>query len=221
MNKQIEKSFILGFIISVLVMMTGFIGQCENISDRVFRLHILANSDSEEDQLLKMKVRNRIIEYSQNIFEKAENKLEAQMFTDIYLEEIREIAQKEIYDQGFDYPVSVELTNMYFNTRHYNNVTLPAGNYDALRILIGEGKGRNWWCVMFPPMCLPVAEEKQELAEVLNKTQMGIVTNVNEPKYEIRFKCVEMYESFRSNVNRLFSNACNKIDCVFTQFYNI
>ena len=84
-----------------------------------------------------------------------------------------------IRDRGYDYPVKVELTNMHFNTRVYETVTLPAGEYDALRVSIGEAQGHNWWCVMFPPMCLPAAEESKELQDVLDPAQMEIVEAVS------------------------------------------
>ena len=91
---------------------------------------------------------------------------------------------------------------MHFNTRKYDNLTLPAGNYDALRLEIGEGKGHNWWCVMFPPMCFGCSTSKQKLDTVLNSSESDIVTNEN--RYEIKFKCVEMYESFRSWLSKYF-----------------
>lgn len=197
--KIIEKSFLMGLIISILLQVTLFSGQCESISNKVLRLHILANSNSSEDQSLKLKVRDKILECSSNIFENVQDKNNAEKVAADQLETIKQIAQQEIYDQGFDYKVHVELTNMHFNTRHYNEVTLPAGNYDAVRVLIGEGKGKNWWCVMFPPMCLPAAEKSEELEDVLSEDEMNLVSNHS--KYEVRFKLVDWFEEVRDWFN--------------------
>lgn len=215
MKNEVEKSIILGFIISILVMMTGFVGQCEDISTRVFRLHILANSDSREDQELKLKVRDKLIEYSGNIFDHVHNKGEAELLLNNNLNEIQKVAQQEVYNQGYSYKVKVEMKNMYFNTRHYDEVTLPAGRYDSIRISIGDAKGKNWWCVMFPPMCLPIAEEKQELSEVLNDKQIDIVTNASELEYEVGFKFVEVYEEIIDFVCNAFESIIDYLSDIF------
>ena len=109
-------------------------------------------------------------------------------------QELREAAQDEVYRQGYSYPVSMELTHMYFTTRVYGETALPAGYYEALRVTIGAGAGHNWWCVIFPAMCLPVAEESQELDGVLNEEQMEIVEEGESAQYEIKFKALEWYE---------------------------
>lgn len=197
--KTIEKAVILGFIFTVLISITGFKANCDNIEKKVLRLHVLANSDTHEDQELKLKVRDRIISYSGDIFADVSDKIEAERLTKKNLFEIKRIAQDEVYKNGYDYPVNVELTNTHFNTRVYNDVTLPAGNYDALRVIIGDGKGKNWWCVMFPPMCLPAAEEKCELSEVLDDSELEIVSYGE--KYELKFKIVELFEELKDFVS--------------------
>lgn len=191
--KMIEKSIILAMILTVLFSFCGFAEQCENISDRVLRLHVLANSDSKEDQDLKLKVRDRILEESKDLLSGVTGKEEAKEKVEQALPAIQKIAEDEIQKQGYNYSVQVELTNMYFTTREYDTITLPAGEYDALRISIGKAEGHNWWCVIFPQMCLPAAEEKQELSDVLNAKQMEIV----EGKYELKFKTLEIYEQVR------------------------
>lgn len=197
--KTIEKAVILGFIFTVLISITGFKANCANIEKKVLRLHVLANSDAHEAQELKLKVRDRIISYSGDIFADVSDKIEAERLTKKNLFEIKRIAQDEVYKNGYDYPVNVELTNTHFNTRVYNDVTLPAGNYDALRVIIGDGKGKNWWCVMFPPMCLPAAEEKCELSEVLDDSELEIVSDGE--KYELKFKIVELFEELKDFVS--------------------
>ncbi len=195
--KTIEKALALALILTVLFSFTGFAEQCEDIPNRVLRLHVLANSDSEEDQALKLKVRDKILSAGAGMLDTAESREEAESIVAQSLPELQAAAEEEIKNQGYDYPVKVELTRMYFTTRQYETVTLPAGNYSALRVTIGEAKGKNWWCVMFPPMCLPAAEESAELQEVLNPSQMEIVTG-NSGGYEIKFKSVEIYEQIKS-----------------------
>ena len=189
-----EKAICLGLILAVLVSFTGFATQCEDIPDRVLRLHILANSDSEEDQALKLKVRDRIVTESAGLFDQVTDRESARAVVEKNMDALREAAQDEVYRQGYSYPVSMELTHMYFTTRVYGETALPAGYYEALRVTIGAGAGHNWWCVIFPAMCLPVAEESQELDGVLNEEQMEIVEVGESAQYEIKFKALEWHE---------------------------
>jgi stage II sporulation protein R len=191
-----RKALILAVVLMMLCTITGFAGQCETISDRVLRLHVLANSDSQEDQALKLKVRDKILECSAYMLDDAQDLNQAEALTEQNLQDIQKAAQEEVYRQGYDYPVKVELTNMHFNTRVYETVTLPAGEYDALRVSIGEAQGHNWWCVMFPPMCLPAAEESKELQDVLDPAQMEIVEGGSQ--YEVKFKTIEVLEDIKS-----------------------
>ena len=191
-----SKSLICGFIISILCSFVNFSGKCEGISDKVLRLHIIANSDSFEDQSLKLKVRDRILKDFGVEASKVNNMDDAEILVQENLERIKFSAQDEISRNGFNYDVNVELINMHFNTRVYTDVTLPAGNYDALRVTIGEAKGKNWWCVMFPPMCLPTAERKREISEVLDESESKIVTNFGD--YQIEFKIVEIFFNKRT-----------------------
>ncbi len=200
--KILEKALLAGLILSMVFSMMGFSYICNNIENKVLRLHVLANSDSAEDQDLKLKVRDKVLEYSGDIFSLANTKDEAEKITSEKIDEIRNVALEEIHNLGYDYDVKVELTNMYFNTRHYENVTLPAGRYDALRIIIGSGKGKNWWCVMFPSMCIPAAtEEQKDLSKVLNEEEIDLVEN--EEKYEVKFKCIEAFEYMKDYLENL------------------
>lgn len=191
-----KKSIICGFIVSVLCSFINFSGYCEDISNKVLRLHIIANSDSFEDQNLKLKVRDRILRDFKFETSGIKTVNEAEIFAEENIDTIKSIAQDEVFNNGFDYPVNAELVNMYFNTRIYTDVTLPAGNYDALRITIGEARGKNWWCVMFPPMCIPSAEKKIEINEVLNEPEIKIVTNFGD--YQVEFKIVEVFFKARN-----------------------
>ena len=136
-----------------------FAKQCEELPDRLFRLHILANSDSEEDQQLKYELRDYIMEDMKYVFEGCSDAEDAREAAKASLGDIAAKAQRFVYGKGYDYAVAVSVENTYFTTRSYGSLVVPAGNYDALRIVIGEGEGHNWWCVMFPPLCLGAVEE--------------------------------------------------------------
>ena len=141
-------------------------------------------------------MRDRVLSYSKDIFVDVADKKDAEKLTNDNLLAIKRVAQEEVLKNGYNYPVDVELKNTHFNTRVYDEVTLPAGNYDALRVIIGDGNGKNWWCVMFPPMCLPAAEEKCELSEVLDESELKIVSNKS--RYEVKFKVVELFEELKN-----------------------
>ena len=136
-----------------------FAEQCRELPDRLFRLHILANSDSDEDQQLKYDLRDFIMEDMEQVFIGCSTADEAREAAKAALPEITAKAQQFVQDKGYDYPVTLSVENIYFTTRSYGSLVVPAGNYDALRIVIGEGEGHNWWCVMFPPLCLGAVEE--------------------------------------------------------------
>lgn len=193
--KLFEKSLLCGLILSLLFSIVSFSGQCESISKKVFRLHIIANSDSVEDQELKLKVRNRILAQTKELFDTADSKYDAQKITEENLNEIIQIAQDEIRTNGYTYPVSAKVTNMHFNTRRYDTVVLPAGRYDALRIEIGKAEGKNWWCVMFPPLCVSTAQENKKLEDVLSDGELDLTQN--ETEYEFKFKVVEWFEEVK------------------------
>lgn len=200
--KLIEKCLLFGFFCAVLFSMLGFTAQCESIPDKVFRLHILANSDSAEDQALKLRVRDRILEESAGLMDGVSTREEAEAAAAQSLPKLQAAAEDEIRQAGYAYPVQAEITRMYFPTRQYESVTLPAGEYDALRITIGEAKGKNWWCVLFPALCLPVAENGAQLSDVLSSSQLDVVQG----NYEIRFKAVEWYEQLKDWLENLGGN---------------
>ncbi|MEE1281894.1 MAG: stage II sporulation protein R [Acutalibacteraceae bacterium] len=197
--KRFLKAVFTAFILSFIITQTFFTAECEEIPKNILRFHILANSDSEEDQALKIKVRDHILEKADDMFKNADNKTEAVHITKTNLKKIIGDAQQYVYSMGYDYKVSGEIVqDMYFDTRQYDNFTLPAGRYDAFRIIIGEGEGHNWWCVMFPPMCISMAEDNSDLAQVLTEEQMDIAEN--QTNYEYKFKIVEIYNKLREKL---------------------
>lgn len=194
--KLFIKSACIAFVLTVIYSMIPFQTECKEISDEVFRLHILANSDKDYDQELKLKVRDKVLIYTESLFEKAQSKEEAESLISNNLQDICNTAQKEVTDNGYDYSVTAQITKMYFTTRTYESYTLPSGMYDALRITIGSGEGHNWWCVMYPSICISSEESQDEAAkETFNDNQYDIVKN---EKYEYKFKIVEIFEKICS-----------------------
>lgn len=201
---RLVRAVALALVLSLVVSLCGFTGECTQIRERVLRLHVLANSNTEEDQALKLKVRDTVIATAANLFDTVSDEGEALVQAEQHLDEIQAAAQQRVYDEGYTYSVKAELCSMYFNTRHYDTVTLPAGVYDALRITIGEAKGKNWWCVVFPPMCVSAASEAAELSDVLDEEQQEIVTEPD--KYEVRFKIVEVIEDLTERFRHWFGH---------------
>ena len=195
--KTIEKALLLGCILTVAITFSGFAGTCETLPNEVLRLHVLANSDSEEDQALKLAVRDRILQEGSAVMDGVSNKEDAIEVAKEAIPALEKAAQEEIRERGYSYPVSIAIEKVYFPTRQYGDTTLPAGKYDALRVVIGSGEGHNWWCVLFPALCLPAAEDTPELSEVLTPGELDTVQGGE--KYEVRFKLWEMYEWVREN----------------------
>lgn len=144
------------FLLVILVLAKSQNGQAkvqQGIADQIIRFHVLANSDSEEDQAVKLKVKTKVVEYLQKQLTNCQSKEEAKAILRANFGKIQEIAAKVLKEEGFDYPVKVELATAYFPVKVYGDLTFPEGDYEALRVLIGEAKGKNWWCVMFPSLC--------------------------------------------------------------------
>ena len=194
--KLFVKSACIAFVLVVIYSLIPFQAQCDNISNDVFRLHILANSDSEYDQSVKLKVRDRVLEYSKSLFVSARSKEEAESLISQNLDNITRVAQNELKYLGCGQNVKAEIKKMYFTTRYYDSYTLPSGMYDALRVTIGSGKGHNWWCVMYPSICVSAASEQDEKAkQALDDGEYEIIKN---EKYSYKFKVVELFEMMKT-----------------------
>ncbi len=178
----------------------------KDLSSCVFRLHVIANSDSKEDQDLKYKVRDSLINYMNNLCANASNKLEAIDIANSHIEDFKSIAIKVIKDNGYNYDVSVEIGNFEFPTKSYGDISLPSGYYDALRVKIGSSSGQNWWCVMFPPLCfvdvtsgVVPEESKESLKNNLNDEDYSIISNDNNVT-NFKFKLVELFNNFNLKI---------------------
>ncbi|MCI7734340.1 MAG: stage II sporulation protein R [Dysosmobacter sp.] len=173
----------------------------DQLADKVVRLHILANSDSEEDQALKLRVRDRVLERATELLEQTGDRREAADVLQSHLPELERIAAEEISDCGYEYDVTAEVANTMFPTKEYDGFTLPAGEYLALRIIIGEGNGHNWWCVVFPPLCTTEAADvpASALAAGFDEEEVALVTEENEG-YVLKFKAMEWWEAIREKI---------------------
>ena len=171
-----------------------------DIANSVFRLHVIANSNSDVDQNLKYIVRDNLLEYMNTLCANCTSKEEAITIANVHIEDFKEIALNTIRDEGFDYSVNVSIGNFEFPTKHYGDISLPSGYYDALKVEIGEAKGQNWWCVMFPPLCFVDAssgvvpeESKENLENSLTDEEFSIVSdNEENPSFKLKFKILEI-----------------------------
>ncbi len=169
-----------------------------DIYNEAVRLHVLANSNTEEDQELKLKVRNCVLEVLKEKMSYAKTKDEAIKIINNNTAELKQAAIDCIEKYGYDYNVELTLTEEYYPTRIYAGVSMPKGRYTSLRILIGEATGRNWWCVLYPPLCTSAAEPKSTLSEAgFTPAQVRILTEGENPKYKIKFKFLEMFSSIK------------------------
>lgn len=169
------------------------------LASQVIRLHVLANSDSEEDQALKLEVRDRVLETTSALLAGETEPQAAAVLLDQHLDDIAQTAAQEISAQGHDDRVEVRLEQTWFPTRQYQGISLPAGNYLALRVLIGAAEGQNWWCVVFPNLCLPAVSERALEASTLTPGQISLLQE-EEASYVFRFKTLELWQSLKHHL---------------------
>lgn len=200
MKKIISTVVTIFFIVILLVKVQGveaanFISEnktpdnvsIEDISGKLIRFHVIANSDNEEDQNLKLKVRDKVLEYVQPLLKNSKNIEESREILNKENEKILEIAREVIKENGYNYSVESTLDKENFPVKTYGNITLPQGEYEAYRIIIGTGEGQNWWCVMFPPICfvditkgeVAYEETEEEMKKVLDDDEFNMVDNTN------------------------------------------
>lgn len=199
---------ILTSVALVLFLFLGLMpihGEAE-IYDNVLRLHVLANSDSEEDQALKLRVRDAILEHCSPRLAACRGRAEAEETVLAMQDEIKAVAERTVFEAGYDYGVSVTLGVEEYPERRYDSLCFPSGEYLSLRVCIGEAEGKNWWCVLFPPLCLQAASIKTRaeaentfVAAGFTPEQYKIITETDKVTYRVRFKLLEMLEEmFRS-----------------------
>ena len=201
------KKYLLLLIVSVSFLLLSAYSYVNavsnNLADSVFRLHVIANSDSEEDQNLKYKVRDSLIEYMNTLTNNMNTKDEVIQIAKEHIQDFKNIAQNVVKENGNDYEVNIEIGNFSFPTKTYGDISFPAGFYDALKVEIGKAEGQNWWCVMFPPLCfvdvtsgVVPEESKENLEENLGDEEYSIISDTEENGFtSIKFKIIEFFES--------------------------
>lgn len=202
-NSKIKMFIILTFLLFIYTTICA-VSYAQNIStdiaNSVFRLHVIANSDSQEDQNLKYKVRDNLLSYMNKICKNAQSKSEAIEIAKKHENDFKNIALETIKNEGYSYNVKINIGNFEFPTKHYGDISLPAGYYDALRVEIGEAKGQNWWCVMFPPLCFVdvssgvVPEDSKEMLENnLSEEEFALVSDKSNAEIQFKFKLLELF----------------------------
>ena len=201
------KKYLLLLIVSVAFLLLSAYSYVNavsnNLADNVFRLHVIANSDSEEDQNLKYKVRDSLIGYMNTLTNDMNTKDEVIEIAHEHIDDFKKIAQNVVKENGYNYEVNVEIGNFSFPTKTYGDISFPSGFYDALKVEIGKAEGQNWWCVMFPPLCFVdvssgvVPEESKENLEAnLGDEEYSIISDSEENGLtSIKFKIIEFFEN--------------------------
>lgn len=206
--KYLKHCFLLLFLFLIYII---FCAQSYSnaisyeLSNAVFRLHVLANSNSDEDQQLKLKVRDSLLSYMSNLCSDCTTKKEAMKIANNHKNEFQKIAENVIKANGYNYPVKVNINNFYFPTKSYGDISLPAGYYDALRVEIGNAEGKNWWCVMFPSLCfidissgIVSSEGKENLEKNLDSESYQLISeNQTSSEFKFKFKLLEMFSQSR------------------------
>ncbi len=197
-----DKIFLISLLIGVALYLafsiTYFASASGEIRENVVRLHILAESDSEVDQNVKLKVRDALLEKNTELLSSKVTPENAEKYFEKSKDELEKCANEVLEENGFKYTAKITLGKEYYTTRTYEDLTFPAGTYTSVKVVLGDGEGKNWWCVMFPPLCVPVAtggietDDGVSLEEYLDEDGKRIVTS--EGKFKVGFKVVEWYE---------------------------
>lgn len=204
-NSKVKYALVLLFLLTLYIYISAYSyvsAVSADIEQSVFRLHVIANSDSKEDQSLKYMVRDALLNYMNTLCTDTTSKEEVIQIAESHKEEFYQIAKKTIEDQGYDYDVDIKIGNFAFPTKTYGDISLPAGNYDALRVEIGEAQGQNWWCVMFPPLCfvdvssgIVPEESKEVMKENLSDEEFSLISEENDSQITFKFKLIEFFQN--------------------------
>lgn len=202
-NTKLKTFILLTFLLFLYVFISAqnyVTAVSSNLSEAVFRLHVIANSDTEEDQSLKLKVRDSLLNYMNDICSNCSTKEEAISIATEHKDDFQKIAEQTIIENGYNYSIKININNFYFPTKNYGDISLPAGLYDALRVEIGEAKGQNWWCVMFPSLCfidissgIVDDEAKENLEENLEEESYAIISDTQKSNIKFKFKLIEFF----------------------------
>ena len=210
-NYSWKRFLVLLFLLSLFILVSAISyvnAVSSDIANSVFRLHVIANSDSTEDQALKLKVRDNLLNFMNDLAKDCSSKEEVISLAKEHKEDFEQIASKTITENGFSYPVSVGICVSDFPTKTYGDISLPAGCYDALKVKIGDANGKNWWCVMFPPLCFVDVssgvvpdDSKQEMKENLSDEEYELISKTDDGKINFKFKLIEFFQNMRLGQN--------------------
>ena len=202
--KNFKKYFIIFILLFLYVMLYSFSyanNVVSDLSNSLFRLHVIANSNSKEDQNLKYLVRDELISYMNTLCSNVSSKEQAIAIANEHLDDFQKVANEVISKNGFNYSAKVQIGNFAFPTKTYGDISLPAGYYDALKVELGKAEGKNWWCVMFPSLCfvdinngIVPEESKEELQSSLLEEDYNLISS-NNSEYKLTFKIVELFEN--------------------------
>ena len=206
-NSKVKRTLIILILLCIFILISAISyvdAVSTDISNSVFRLHVIANSDSQEDQELKYKVRDAVLEYMSSIAKDCSTKEEIVELAINHKQEFYDIDKQVIIDNGYDYDVNINIGNFEFPTKYYGDISFPSGNYDALRIEIGNSSGQNWWCVMFPPLCFVDVtsgvvpdESKLVLQDTLTDEEYSIISNQTSSDIKLKFSLIEMFQNLK------------------------
>ena len=201
-NKQNQLKYseiaLMAFLAITLLWGVWSLQQQDALERKMIRLHVIANSDTAEDQALKLQVRDEVLAQATDILEQSHDMAGAEVLLRQALPQLEQLAQKKIAEEGHHYSVSARLEQTEFPTKEYDGFSLPAGEYLALRVVIGEGAGQNWWCVVFPPLCTAAATDLEEtaIATGLGEEDLSLITEENRG-YVLKFRSLELWENLR------------------------
>lgn len=192
------ESGLLLLLTAVLLWGVWSAQEQDALEQKMIRLHVIANSDTQADQTLKLQVRDQILEEATGILEESADMADAQKRLTAALPQLEETARQEIVNRGYDYSVSARLEETEFPTKEYDGFALPSGRYLALRVVIGEGAGQNWWCVVYPPLCTVASTDLEEtaVASGLGEEDISLITEEN-TGYVLKFRSLELWEQIR------------------------
>ena len=204
MNRKINLliSIIVSLTYVILFNITSFAQSCNDIRNNTIRLHIIAQSDDEKDQLIKYQIRDSILKKYSDVFKEVTNIQDAEEKLISEKDSIQQFVNRKLSEYGVKYSAEITVEKEYFNTRKYENgIILPAGEYLALKINLGESKGENWWCIIFPALCLPAADINSNTIENVYSDQSEKIIKSSQ-RYEIRFKIIEYIEKTKQLVDK-------------------
>lgn len=193
-HRLLGKALVCGFVLAALCSFFPFAAACGQLPRDVVRLHVVANSNGAEDQAVKLLVRDAVLEEAARWYQGAGSMEEASSRLCTHLQSIAGAARQVLGEQGVGYSATAQMTEMYFPTRDYGDFRLPAGRYRTLRVTLGEGAGKNWWCVVFPSLCLPAATQEEALL-TLPEGERQVVEGGQ--GVQVKLKAVELWESLR------------------------